>query len=117
MILYRFDQNRRVYKRDPLTNQTLGGAPIYSEHFIPHEVDDETATEYVCSGNFRVNKRSMKGFYVSQPRDKYPMYTEAEKEAALWSKDHAYKLSQAVFRCKDIGILKQIAALVGYKDK
>lgn len=113
MIFYRFDRNHRVYERKP-TAGYFSGAPLYSEHFIPYEMQDETDKEYICDHNFRINKKSMKGYYVSQPRYKYAMYTEAEREAEIWKHDHVYKLGEAVRKHTDLATLKQIAKMVGY---
>jgi hypothetical protein len=111
--LYTFSLNRRVYRKDPKKGYGSGG-PIYSEHFQEYVIDGEDEKDW-HSGYFRINKRSGKGYYSAQPREKYTMYTEAEREADIWIHENSYKLREAVGRCKDITILKRIAEMVGYK--
>lgn len=111
---YTFDLNRRIYEKNEKGFST--GGPIYSEHFTELVVIDETDKEYICEHDQRINKKSMKSFYASCPREKSAVYTEAEREAMIWRNENRYKLIRKVEHCNNIDILKQIAALVGYQS-
>ena len=111
---YYFDANHRVYEKD---EKGYGrGGPIYMEYFRPIEVIGEDEKEYHTQ-NGRINKRSMKYYWLSQPKTKYQVFTEAEREESLWMNRNRYGLSKAIDRVRVVANLKKIAELIGYKGE
>lgn len=103
-IVYKFDINHRVYKRDA-SGRALGG-PIYREHFLALHVMGETKKSWIVS-NFVDGRHQYK-------IGKDNVYTAEQVDDKCWMDAHHYQVSQAVYRCKDIDTLKAITALVGY---
>ena len=114
-VYYTFDLNRRVYPKRTSTGYVSGG-PIYSEHFQAYPVINEDDKEIICEGTFRINKRTMKGYYTHSPRHKYSMWTPAERDANIWIHSHHHRVRRLFDNCRDIDIIKQVAELLGYDE-
>ncbi len=110
-VLYTFDLNRRVYEKSPLTGYGQGG-PIYAEHYQRVEITGENEKEYVTSWG-TINKKSMK-LKSKYGKNYSTLYTEAEREADIWRREHRYKITKACEKCNDVDVLKQIAELLEY---
>lgn len=106
--VYQFDVNRRVYKKDAAGHST--GGPIYREHFRPYVIVGEDKRSWILD----TPERSWAGEPFPGKVAKAKVLTADEMDADCWRHDHRYQLSQAISRCNDVAILKQIAALVGY---
>lgn len=106
---YTFDLNRRVYARDG--NGRSHGGPIYAEHFRPIKIVGENEREYICEYG-TINKRSKK---YTVGRDKWEIYTEEEREAAIWRNNHRHRLTRHIERIQDVALLKKIAELAAYE--
>lgn len=99
--LWRFDENRRVYR-------DRNSPPVYEEHFVPDVITGETKGTWLF-GRRSVNKRTLRepssgGFSGAQ------WFTDAGKEDAIWAKDRRRDIVRLVERA-DVTTLKKIAAL------
>lgn len=104
--VYTFDVNRRVYERDE-KGKSYGG-PIYREHWRPWLIVGEEKRSWLVT--YGEGGRPQK---MAKPQFK----TEAEVADACWMNDHRYRLSETLQRCGDVALLRQIAALIGYKPE
>ncbi len=100
--VWRFDLNHRVYARGSM------GPPIYREHFVAMKIESETSRSWVTTYGHKIPKAS-----ASDVCGNYFLTAEAV-ERDIWVKDHRYKIRDAMDRCGDAAILKQIASLLGY---
>lgn len=100
-IVWRFDPNHRVYKRDA-RGYGIGG-PIYREHFRAILIADETRVSWVLADGSKINKRTLAGIYP----------TEADVERDCWLHEHRHHVVRLVERC-DYDQLRAIAGIVGY---
>ena len=110
-----FDQNRRIYERGP-DGRALG-PPLFREHFRPVQIVGETAKSWILAGGDKVPRSG--GDVRHHKNGRYPAIpvymTRGAVDAAVFRHDHKYKISMAVEKCDDIDVLRQVAALVGYK--
>jgi hypothetical protein len=106
--VYLFDENRRVYARNGAGRSS--GGPIYREHFLPYLIVGEEKRSWILDKEGRVGG----GAPWPGKTSKTKVMTEEEVEAACWRNDHRMAVSDAVRRCEDTEVLKQVAALVGY---
>lgn len=108
-----FDQNRRVYRQE---NGRSVGSPIFREHFRETTITGETSRSWIIRGG-KVPKdggdvrRSTAG---AHGRTTVYMTREAV-DAAVFRNDHQYKIAKMVEACSDIALMRQVAALMGYK--
>lgn len=111
-----FDRSRRVYARDDY-GKSMGG-PIFREHFRETTITGETAKSWIvwgqkipkAGGDVRKSAAGVHG--------RTTVYmTLAAVDAAVFLNDHRHKISRAVDACADSAVLRQVAALVGYKDE
>jgi hypothetical protein len=110
-----YDENRRHY------SESVGGKPrqlIYAEHW--------RETTVVKSG--RINLTLATGHTLRKREDGttgaaysgsacYVVFTREEVDAITWRETHAHRLVDAIRACRDVAVLKQIAALVGYDEQ
>ena len=82
-----------------------GAYPYKSENCI-----GETSRSYV----YREFEWGPSGRWAKKD---YRVFTEDEYNELVWASMIRYELSKAVENCYDPAILRQIAALVGYKEK
>ena len=114
--VWMFDSSHRVYKRN-IDGRAMGG-PIFREHFRPALIIGETAKSWVLDASgLKVPKMGGDVRYCgSGPYGKRAVFmTQAAVDAACFRNGHQYKISKAVETCTDVAVLRQIAALVGYK--
>lgn len=102
-----FDQNHRVYPKKP-NGSPLGGGPIYREHFREREITGETSRSWVLSSGLKVPKTG------GDVRGAVYMTRQAVEDAVFMNA-HRWRIEEAVGRVLDATLLRQIAALVGYK--
>jgi len=100
--LWRFDENRRVYR-------DRHSPPVYEEHFVPDVITGETKGTWLI-GRLTVNKRTLRepsrgGFSGCQ------WFTDAGKVAKIWAKHHRREIVDKVDRC-DVPTLRKIAELL-----
>lgn len=113
--LWRFDVNRRVYRRASGAYFASGG-PIYAEHFEPFVVTGETAFSWLVKEGWRdrkINKKTLR----EAPHNGFggwQWYTAEQKDDAVWLEWHRDKIADEVRRCRSAAALRQIAALIGY---
>lgn len=111
--LYRFDVNRRYYRKDASGRAT--GGPIYREYFEGLEVAGETPRCWLVGEGFRqtkVNKRTMRSS-GGRSGFGFQWFTKASMEDDIWRNDHRRYIVAMIERC-DGETLRKIAALVGY---
>jgi hypothetical protein len=110
-VLWRFDQNCRVYPTDA-AGKTIPGGPIYSRHFRPVVIIGETRGTWLVGdhGRWKVNKKTLRtakdadGWHVQ-------MFTKEQMDDMVYVNDHALPLSEKVRSCRNVMLLKQIAQL------
>jgi hypothetical protein len=109
-----FDRNHRRYNYGP-DGRAVGG-PIFREFFRETTITGETSKSWLIWGQ-KIPKaggdvrQSASGAYGST---KVYMTREA-MEAAVFLADHRWRIAKAVEACTDTGLLRQVAAIVGYK--
>jgi hypothetical protein len=94
--IYRFDEYRRVYKRDE--NGRASGGPIYREHFMPVKITGEGPRSWTR---------------CTQPSD---YYTAQSVEDAVFVHCHGYKIRALIDRC-NAAELRKIAEIIGYQPE
>jgi hypothetical protein len=118
-IVWVFDRNHRVYRKDASTGLSAGG-PIFREHFRPVIISGETPRSWVLYGSGVKVPKS--GGDVREcgtgPYGKRTVYMTPEAvDTAVYLHDHRHKIARALEMCADVAALRQIAALVGYKGE
>ena len=108
-ILYRFDENRRVYKRDE-NNRPYGGA-IYAEHFVPVEIHGETKLSWICGPSYAISKVNKKEIMTGRSGD---FFTAEGMNDQIWIEDHRHRVRDRLYSAT-ADQLRQIAAILGYK--
>lgn len=99
-----FDLNHRVYRRDDKGRSF--GSPIYREHFVPTEIVGETSRSWILRRyNKKVPKATLEGIYTPQQADEQS-----------WVQEHRHRIADAICFVRDVGTLKKVAELVGYKE-
>lgn len=101
-----FDQNRRVYPPTPSGHKwASSGPPIYREHWVKHEVVDETKRSYVTKYGTKVPKTGGRGFALS----------EREVDLDVWLHDNRHKICRQIEMMQDAELLMKVAELIGYQ--
>ncbi len=113
MIIWYKDTNRRVYyDKDGVKHSS----PIEREYWQPKEVVSETTRSWILSNGVKVPKNT-----------RFPTNNLAANESQVdgicWQEENAYKIAEAVHelnrgvnRFQNLGVLHEIAKLIGYKD-
>lgn len=109
-----FDESRCVYHCGPDGRLSIG--PIWREHWRPVTITGETRVSWIVGPYGRkVGKRDLAAGKVSGV-----ITSEADLDAACYVHEHAGKIGDRVMRISGgrqaAGVLRQIAALVGYDD-
>lgn len=108
-----FDQNRRVYAKSASGGST--GSPIYREHWRETTITGETPRSWLTACRMKFSKAT------GEMRDAYGVkrcvFSLADVEADCWIHEHRYAISKMVGDCDDVGVLKRIAEIVGYKPE
>jgi len=107
--LYRFNENRRVYKRDD--NKRAIGGPIYAEHFEPIEIHGETKVSWLCGPEYDVAKVNKKEIQTGRAGN---YFTAEGMSDNIWLKHHRHRIRDLV-DAAPADKLRQIAAIVGYE--
>lgn len=102
---FMFDINRRVYEKDEAGRPR--GSASFRGHFFSVEVKGETSRSWIV-GHFSQKVPKKDPWSV--------LYTEDMIDDAEWINSHKYRISQDVLRVKDGDKLRQIAAIIGYKE-
>jgi hypothetical protein len=103
-----FDVNRRIYPKMTRFRHYSSG-PIWREHWVRREIVGETSRSWVTSHDQKIPKNA--------PLPRGFAWTEADINELAWVKDHAHRISNYVMRCCDSVKLRQIAAIVEYKEE
>lgn len=108
MKVWRFDINRRVYKRDE-NGRAIGG-PIWREHWVPLEIVGETTRSWIVA---RPGMPASFGAKVSKkewPREWAVSEADIERRDMIENGTNA--LARRVERCRDYDTLRAIEALL-----
>jgi hypothetical protein len=76
------------------------------------EIVGETTRSWLVGLEWNRIKIAKKG-----PRDYRFLFSQKELDDDVWFHDNRYYLERHIAGVQDIGILRQVAALVGYKDR
>lgn len=108
-ILYNFDGNRRVYRRNEAG--IASGGPIYQDHFEAVPIIGETKVSWILKRyDAKVNKKNLSS--VCQFADR-GFFTESAMIADIWLHEHRYKIAKEVERA-GVDHLKEVARIIGY---
>ena len=103
-FIWLYDENHRVYAKGDSGRPM--GAPIYREHWVKTEITGETSRSWLV-GQWQKKKVPKKG-------GRGIAFTEQEVDDDVWVYDHRYKLSRLIGDCKDAGLLRAVAKVIGY---
>jgi hypothetical protein len=112
--LYRFDGNRRVYREGGAFG---GGGPIYREHFEPLKIVGENRMSWILERGWKVRKSDLKGEAESFQYGGRGFFTAEGMELDIWLHDHKHRIVAYIERQATPTQLKQIAELIGYKER
>lgn len=113
--IWRFDRNHRVYRQGASGHS--GGSPIFRERFRFSVIAGETSKSWILyASGLKVPKS---GGDVREcgggPFGKTRVYmTQAAVDDAVFRDAHQYNIARAVEYCRDVAVLRQVAALIGY---
>ena len=102
---YYFDINRRVYEK----NGVKSNAPFFEDHFVKITIVAENDREFIDHLKRTINKRSM--LFKLGRTTRVKVYTEQEKEDAIYVNSKAHKLAEKV-RKADANTLRKIEELL-----
>lgn len=106
-----FDQNR--------IGRDADGKIIFRERFRPTKIDAETSRSWILyASGLKVPKT---GGDVREcgggPYGKTLVYmTQEVVDADVFKHTHRHRIARMLETCENIGVLRQVAALVGYKE-
>lgn len=118
MKLWRWNENRRVYGRDPETGRPTG-SPIWREHWEPCEIIGETLRSWLVGSPYmktwadmerkadKVAKKDFPGKYATSEED-------IEKAAFV---EGRFRLAEKVRYCTDYDTLKKVEAALNALSK
>lgn len=109
-----FDENSREYRK----NGAGWGSAIYRAHWVPVNVTGENRASWLVGNRYA-------SFSKTRPhRTKATAYgsrrvavSAQEVDDDCWVNGSRAAIGAMVMRCEDAAILRQIAALVGYKEQ
>lgn len=100
--VYTFNHNRRIYSQDK--NQH---GPIYAEHFFPVLIVGETRISWLTEYGGKYKK-----IYDKHTPDSLRLFTEEEKDRAVWLYENQYKISEQVRKSNDYDKLRKIKEIL-----
>ena len=103
-----WDINRRVYRKDE-SGRSMGGGPIWREHFREQRIESETSRSWVTNYGLKIPKNGKPSWEVC--------WTQEEINRRSYVHEASVPVSDLVRRVRDYDLMKQIAALVGYEEK
>lgn len=109
--IYLHDSNHRVYKDD---NGAKTGYPNPRHMFRPATVTGETKQSWLVQFDGRelkVSKATLAIKYLG-PGISPQAYTQQQMEDALWFETNRMRIIGAVRDCRDIDVLRRVAALL-----
>lgn len=102
-----FDENRRVYAKDA-NGKSVGGGPIWREHWREEEIVDETPKSWVARYGAKIPKKD--------PSPSRYCFSEDELNRKAWVQENRHRIADALYRVDDYDALTQVAALIGYQN-
>ncbi len=110
-IVWRFDQNRRVYPPKKPGAQYSFGGPIYREHWAPVTIIGETRISWLCGFglgrgcHWKAPKKGLRPGWC---------FSLKELDDACWVNDYRIEIVDALRQVSDADILRKIADLIGW---
>lgn len=99
-----FDENRRRYRKDE-SGRSLGGPPIWREHWYQVEITGETSRSWIIKNVGKIPKRDGRGI----------AFSEDEINKASFVHDNRHKIAELV-RNLQYDQLKKVADIIGYEE-
>lgn len=110
-----FDRNVRRYNYGP-DGRAIGG-PIFREHFRETTITGETLKSWLIWGQKIPKDGGSVRHSAAGVHGRTTVYmTQEAVDTAVFLNDYQYKIAKAVEACSDVAVLRQVAALVGYKE-
>jgi hypothetical protein len=100
-----FDNNRRVYLKDPQTGLSCG-SPIWREHWVKATIADENSRSWITQRGIKIPKKG--------PLPKGMSLSEEDIENKAFVIENALPIADRVRAISDHEILKKVAELIGY---
>lgn len=111
--IWRFDHNRRVYRKNE-HGDSVGG-PIWRERWRRDEIVGETARSLLVGPQWCQTKLPKSAFRDGGCPPGWAL-SEEHIDRLAWVHENAYRLGAVVQRLGDYEKLRAIAEIVGYKD-
>lgn len=111
-IIYHYDPNRRVYRKDAKGNSY--GAPLEREHWREMKIIGETSRSWLIGFEWKPDKISKKELAEGKMHGYCQTLEEVEKRVFVSQHRH---LISTVVGAQDYDKLKVIADLIGYKPE
>jgi hypothetical protein len=101
------------------------GKLIVENQYVPTRIVSETRLSWILEGGYRAGERKIPkgeqhGLVRKLPCGQYSPYsvymTAEAKDDSLWLGAHAHRVVGAVENIRDVKLLKQVAALIGYDE-
>lgn len=112
-VVYRFDENRRVYRDKSFGG---GGGPVYREHFEPLKIVGENRVSWILEHGWKVNKKTFRGEVAAYQFGGRGFFTAEGMENDIWDHEHRHKIVDAVRRVATIDQLRRVADILGYTE-
>lgn len=114
--IWRFDINRRIYRRDE--NNRATGGPIYREHFNPEIITGETNLSWLIQRSdgsvlAKINKKTLQTASGGFGRTSF--FTDEGMEDEIWRNAHRYKISRLLDRAS-AAQLRECAKILDFKE-
>lgn len=104
-----FDQNRRVYRKN---NKGISiGGPIWREHWGRRTVTGETSRSWI------VDRIKIPKTLIRLPGGATFSFSEERINELGWVEENRHPITVAIRRIEDPALLRQIAKLIGYKER
>lgn len=110
-----FEANRRVYAKKRAGDAYGHGGPIYREHFVARKIYGETKRSWLVGEDhdpIRVDKKTLTT-RSEFGRGCNVLTSEHEVDDACYVEDTRNSIADAVRRCRNASVLRQIEALLG----
>jgi hypothetical protein len=111
-----FETNHRAYTKDAIGSST--GSPIYREYWQPREITGETRVGWVLKSGLKVpKKRSSLSWTIDAGTHPPYLVSLAELDEQCWGNADRFAISDHVRRHATTAQLRQIAEIVGWREK
>lgn len=115
MKLWRWNENRRVYERNPETGRAMGG-PIWREHWEPCEIIGETSRSWLVGQDYMKTWSDISRKAEKIPKSQFPgeyATSEEDIERRAYVIGMRHKLADKIRVCKCYETIKKIEDALG----